>query len=171
MDYLETKERLEPGTRVNVLGNRLVLIAIASLDEQLADPWQALGSLTENQRLAMAFVDAVPAGLYGKVALQKLDLWDGVEAHVVQTDNVRSALKLVALGEASYGVVYETDTVAEPRVNVLAVFPEDSHPPIVYPAAAISGRLNNAAEEFLTYLHGPVAGHLFKEQGFSLLLE
>jgi molybdate transport system substrate-binding protein len=120
-------------------------------------------------RLAMANVDAVPAGKYGKAALEKLGAWAGVKDKVAQAESVRAALLLVSRGEAPLGIVYATDAVADPNVKVLAAFPSDSHPPIVYPAAVIRDAMNPDGAAFLDYLRGPVARAAFEKQGFTVL--
>lgn len=172
MDVVEDDGLIEPGSRFDLLGNTLVLIAHGREAEALEvnadlDLAERLG----DGRLAMALVDSVPAGVYGKAALENLGLWDSVEAQTAQTDNVRSALLLVATGEASYGIVYATDAVAEDNVTVIGTFPADSHPPIVYPAADLANHDIPAEKEFLDYLRGPEAREAFERQGFDVLAE
>ncbi|MEM8729607.1 MAG: molybdate ABC transporter substrate-binding protein, partial [Pseudomonadota bacterium] len=117
-------------------------------------------------RVAMALVDAVPAGIYGQAALRALGLWDEVAPRVVQADNVRAALAFVALGETPLGIVYATDARVEPRVSTLALMPEDSHPPILYPVALVENA-GPDAPAFLTYLRGPEAQAVFDRLGFT----
>ncbi len=170
MDELDTQGLLEPGSRRDLLGNTLVLVAhgpdAAPLD---LVPGAPLAGRLGDGRLAMALVDAVPAGIYGKAALMNLGLWDSVSAKVAQTDNVRAALALVATGEAPLGIVYASDALAEPGVSVAGIFPADSHPPIVYPAAAIAGPRATEALAFLDWLDGPAAQAAFLRQGFEVL--
>ena len=169
MDVLDGQGLLAPGTRTNLLTNRLVLIAGQGMDVTLDPvPGADLAAALGDGRLAMALVDAVPAGIYGKAALQSLDLWDSVAGHVAQADNVRAALWLVAMGEAPLGIVYATDAAAEPKVRVVATFPETSHPPIVYPAAILAEGDSPAARAFLAFLTGPGAGAVFTGHGFAL---
>src|SRR5690606_1413773 len=104
------------------------------------------------RRLVMAMVDAVPAGMYGKAALQSLDVWNAVAPHVAQTDNVRAALTLVARGEAPLGIVYATDAAADDNVTIVGTFPATSHPPIVYPAALTADSSHHDAAAFLHHL-------------------
>lgn len=169
MDVLDTDNLLAEGSRHDLLGNTLVLIA----HDPAAAPVD-LGSDTDlaarlgDGFLAMALVDAVPAGIYGKAALENLGLWQGVAAQVAQTDNVRAALALVSRGEARFGVVYGSDAVADPSVTLAATFPAASHPPITYPVAAIAGRDTAAAKAFLTYLSGDSARAVFAAQGFTM---
>jgi molybdate transport system substrate-binding protein len=122
-------------------------------------------------RLAMALVEAVPAGIYGKAALESLGLWDDVVAQVAQADNVRAALAFVATGEAPYGIVYATDAAAEARVSVIGTFPADTHPPIVYPAAAMAESDNPLRQAFLDFLRGPEARAAFARQGFDVVTD
>ena len=117
----------------------------------------------------MANVEAVPAGRYGKAALETLGVWDGVADKVAQAENVRAALQFVALGEAPLGIVYQTDATAEPGVRVVGTFPEDSHEPIIYPAALTADSANPDAAAFLDYLQGSTARAIFEEQGFTVL--
>jgi molybdate transport system substrate-binding protein len=116
----------------------------------------------------MALVDAVPAGIYGKAALENLGLWPALEPKVAQADNVRAALALVAAGEAPFGIVYATDARAEPGVSVVATFPAGSHPPIVYPAAVTAEATSPHAEDFLDWLGGDAARAAFARQGFGV---
>lgn len=167
MDRLEETQVIDPTTRVDLLGNRLVLIGAGSdaapveLTAQLD-----LAAMLGGGKLAMALTDAVPAGVYGKAALQSLGLWTDISAHVVQTDNVRAALALVALRAAPFGIVYATDAQAEPRVDVLAVFPQNTHPVITYPVAATTGARQPQAAAFLDYLRGDTADGIFTDHGF-----
>ena len=135
MDYLEERDLIDPATRTSLLGNRIVLVGgpdAAPID--IAPGFDLAGALGGG-KLAMANVDSVPAGKYGKAALESLGVWESVAGDVAQADNVRAALSLVALGEAPLGIVYATDANAEDNVTVVGTFPDDTHPPIVYPVA------------------------------------
>src|SRR5690242_19901671 len=168
MDYLEKKGFLEAGTRRNLLGNRLVLIAPAKQPVELQPaPGFAVSAALKNGRLALADPSSVPAGKYAKVAFQKLGVWDQVAGHVAAAENVRAALALVARGEAPLGVVYQTDAAVEPRVLVAGVFPEDTHPPIIYPAAALKGAKPDGVA-FLRFLGGTEARRIFEKYGFAV---
>lgn len=170
MDALAADGLLEPGTRHDLLGNTLVLIAHGdAANRGTLGPALDLSGLLGAGRLAMALVEAVPAGLYGRAALQSLGLWGGVADRVVQTGNVRMALALVAAGEAPHGIVYATDAQAEPRVSVVGTFPADSHPPIVYPVADLANRDVPAEAAFLAFLRGPEARAAFARHGFTVL--
>ncbi|MBN9452862.1 MAG: molybdate ABC transporter substrate-binding protein [Bosea sp.] len=170
MDYAAGKNLIRPDTRVSLLANRIVLVAgkdsTAKLDlKPGADVAGAVGA----GRLAMGNVDSVPAGKYGKAALEKLGAWDKVKDKIAQADNVRAALLLVSRGEAPLGIVYATDAAADPQVKVVATFPEDSHPPIVYPVAVTKDSANPDAQAFLTYLRSAAARPVFEKQGFTVL--
>jgi molybdate transport system substrate-binding protein len=168
MDYLQERSLIKNDSRVTLLGNTIVLVApkdsTAALtlapDAKLAD---ALGP---DGRLAMANVDSVPAGKYGKAALEKLGLWKEVEGKVVQADNVRAALAFVSSGEAPLGIVYQTDANADDKIKVVATFPEDSHEPILYPVALTAFSTNPDAAEFLEFLKSDAARPAFEKQGF-----
>jgi len=168
MDYVETKGLVAPGTRKNLLGNRLVLVAPAKQPVKLQiAPGFAIGRAIGNGRIALADPQSVPAGKYAKAAFEKLGVWDQVSGHVAAVENVRAALALVARGEAPLGVVYQTDASAESGVMVAGVFPADSHPPIVYPVAALKGAKGGAAA-FLALLGSPAARAVFEKHGFTV---
>src|ERR1700682_623199 len=171
MDYVEKKNLLKAGTRGNLLGNSIVLVAPKdwTKGEVKIEPNFPLAGLLGDGRLAMAGVGSVPAGKYGKASLEKLGVWDSVARKVAETENVRAALALVARGEAPLGIVYRTDAAAEPNVKIVGTFPDDSHPPIVYPAAALASSKNAKAEDFLRYLAGPEAKAIFEKNGFRVL--
>ena len=172
MDWAEEKELIVPQSRVDLLSNRLVLIAPVDAAEtlDLSDKAGLLAVLSDGP-LAMALIDAVPAGIYGKAALQTLDLWDDFSAHIAQTDNVQSALTLVAQGAAPLGIVYETDAKASAQVQILDHLPRESHPPIIYPAAATTTGQQQASLAFLSFLQGEIAQAIFVGQGFDVLTE
>ena len=168
MDVLEAEAAIVSGSRRDLLGNRLVMISTERSGGQIDITSETdMGALLGDGRLAMALVDAVPAGIYGKAALQSLGLWEDIADHVVQVDNVRAALALVALGETELGVVYATDALVTPDISVVGEFPPGSHPPIVYPVAQVSD--GEASSAFLSYLQGPEAGAVFERWGFSVL--
>lgn len=172
MDTLEAGGLIETGTRFDLLHNSIVLIA-ADTDAAPVEigPNLDLSALLGEGRLAMALVDAVPAGIYGKAALESLGLWDDVERQVAQADNVRAALAFVATGEAPYGIVYATDAVAEGDVTVVGTFPAETHPTIVYPAADLANRDFPAETEFLDFLRSEEARAAFERQGFVVVAE
>ncbi|MEO9169493.1 MAG: molybdate ABC transporter substrate-binding protein [Aestuariivirga sp.] len=165
MNYLADKKLIKPQTRADIIGNTLVLIEAkgAKIDVKLTDLPASLGQ----DKLALGEVTSVPAGKYAKAALEKLGLWTAVEKNVVAQENVRSALALVARGEAKLGIVYGSDAVAEAKVEVAAVFPEDSHAPIRYPAAVTENSTSAAASGLLAFIKGPEAQAIFKKDGFA----
>jgi molybdate transport system substrate-binding protein len=168
MDYLEQRNRIAAQSRQDLLGNRLVLIAPSSSNVTLAiAPQMKLAEALRGGRLAMANVESVPAGRYGRAALMALGAWTEVADRLAQGEDVRTALAYVARGEAPLGIVYATDARVEPRVRVVAAFPENTHPPIVYPAA-LTPEASPDAAQFLTYLRGPQASAVFERAGFSV---
>jgi molybdate transport system substrate-binding protein len=170
MDYGQQKGLIKPDTRSNLLGNRLVLIAPKGSSVSASiQPGFDLAAMLKGGRLAMANVDAVPAGRYGKAALEKLGAWDGVKDKIAQAENVRAALVLVARGEAPLGIVYQTDAASDPSVKIVGTFPESTHPPIVYPIALTKESTNPEARAFLNYLRSPAARPAFERQGFTVL--
>ncbi|MCQ0971930.1 molybdate ABC transporter substrate-binding protein [Paracoccus sp. TK19116] len=169
MDAVDEAGELEPGTRRDLLGNSLVLIAPqGGAEPATLDDSTDLAAMLGGGKLAMGMVDSVPAGQYGKAALESVNLWNSVEDSVAQADNVRAALALVATGEAPLGIVYATDAAAEPAVQVVGTFAEDTHPPITYPAALVA-RAGDAAASFLDALSGPEAAQVFEGEGFTLI--
>ena len=169
MNYLQDRDLIRKETRRTLLGNRLVLVAPHDSTATITlGPGAKLADLLGSDgKLAMANVDSVPAGKYGKAALTKLGIWDAVVARVVQADNVRAALAFVARGEAPVGVVYQTDANAEPAVKVIGTFPEDSHPPILYPVALTSSSKNPDAKAFLDFIQSDKAKAAYEKQGFT----
>jgi molybdate transport system substrate-binding protein len=169
MDYLEARKLIQPQSRHNVIGNRLVLIVPAdSLAKLKIEPGFPLAAALGKQRLATGDPDSVPAGRYAKQALTKLGVWDSVADHLARTDSVRSALALVDRGEAPFGIVYETDALIDKNVRMIDVFPPDTHSPIVYPVALTSAAKPDAAK-FVAFMRGPAGSAVFKSYGFAPL--
>ncbi len=170
MDYAQSKGLVRPETRVNLLANRIVLIAPKDSSATVTvGPGLDLAAALGGGRLAMGNVDAVPAGKYGKAALEKLGAWEGVKDRIAQAESVRAALLLVSRGEAPLGIVYATDAAADPAVKIVGTFPDGSHPPIVYPVAVTKDATNPDAAAFLAYLRAPAARAAFERQGFTVL--
>jgi molybdate transport system substrate-binding protein len=170
MDYVQGKGLIQPGTRVDLLANKIVLIA----PKDSANPIDVkqgfdLAEALAGGRLAMGNVDAVPAGKYGKAALEKLGAWDAVKDKVAQADSVRAALLLVSRGEAPLGIVYATDAAADANVRIVGTFPDGPHPPIVYPVAVTKDATSPDAAAFIAYMRGPAAKVAFEKQGFTVL--
>lgn len=170
MKYLAGKNLVKDGTQSNLLGNRIVLIAAAK-DAKPVDikPGFDLAGRLNGGRLAMGAPDSVPAGKYGRAALETLDVWASVEKSVAGAENVRAALALVSRGEAPYGIVYATDAAADRGVAIVGRFPEDSHPPIIYPVAILSDSTSKDATAYLGFLKSEQAAPLFEKQGFTVL--
>ncbi|CAI2935991.1 molybdate ABC transporter substrate-binding protein [Aminobacter niigataensis] len=170
MKYLADKKLIKDDSDVKLLGNRIVLVAPkdSGAKAEIAPNFD-LAALLGDGRLAMGDVKAVPAGKYGKAALEKLGVWSSVEGKIAQAENVRAALKLVSTGEAPLGIVYQTDATAEPGVKVVGVFPEDSHPPIVYPVGVTADSKSADAAAYVKYLQSAKAKELFEAQGFTML--
>lgn len=170
MDEVEQAGLLTDDGRRDLLGNKLVLIAH---DKDAAareiGPDTDLGGLLNGGKLSMALVDSVPAGQYGKAALESLGLWDDVAADVAQTDNVRAALALVSTGEAPYGIVYATDAAADDNVSLAGEFPADSYPAIIYPAGLLAEAADDADRQFYEALSGEAAAAAFERHGFTVL--
>jgi molybdate transport system substrate-binding protein len=169
MDYVADKKLIVDDSRRDLLGNKLVLIAPkdSTLKVDLA-PNAPLAQALGDGKLAMGDPDAVPAGRYGKAALDKLGIWASVEPAVVRAKDVRATLTLVERGEAAAGIVYATDAMVSKKVRIVGEFPADSHPKIVYPVALVAGHDDAAAKAFYAYLTGPKARDVFLDYGFSV---
>ena len=166
MTYVADRKLVRPETRRLLLTNRLALIA--ARDSKIAISVRRNMPLAEALgagRLAMAGPD-VPAGRYGQAALTALGVWDSVKAKTALGENVRAALQFVARGEAPLGIVYDTDALVEPAVRIVGVFPESSHPKILYPVAVLTGAKSPAAGAYLRFLEGPQAAAIFMKYGF-----
>ena len=169
MDYLDQRHLVARPTRIDLLRNMLVLIAPASSRSSLRiAPNFALAAALGSEKLAMANPDSVPAGKYGKSALEKLGVWPSVERQVARAENVRAALVLVSRGEAPFGIVYRTDALVDKGVKVVDTFPPDSYPAIVYPAAVVATSASPAARPLLDYLRSAAARPVWEKYGFGL---
>jgi molybdate transport system substrate-binding protein len=172
MDYLAGKKLIKDDSRVNLLGNRLVLIAPkdSALGSVTISPGFDLAKLAGDARIATGDVRAVPVGKYAKAALEKLGAWRAAEPKFAMADNVRAALTLVGRGEALLGIVYETDARVEPNVKIIGHFPEDSHPPIVYPVALTATAKPDTAR-YIGLLRSNAAKSIFEQYGFTFLIK
>jgi len=170
VDYVAERKLIKLASRSDFLGNEIVLIAGKDSRIDLkVDKGFALRAALGDGRLAMANIDAVPAGKYGKASLEALGVWPSVADRVAQAENVRMAMTLVSRGEAPLGIVYKTDAAADPNVRIVGTFPANSHPPIIYPMALLASSTNPDAEAFVTYLKSPAAKPFFEKQGFTVL--
>lgn len=168
MDHLLEQGVVETKNRFNLTSNRLALIASMPPHSRYDDVFGFL-STQHTSSIAMGLVNAVPAGQYGKTALENQGLWRQLEPNIVQTDNVRAALALVALGEVPLGIVYHSDAKSSAKVHLIGVFPEESHDSIVYPAAAVGADPSAATEEFLLFLKSDITQDALQAHGFTLI--
>jgi molybdate transport system substrate-binding protein len=169
MDYLEQKKLIVPVTRRNLLTNHLALIAPAKSTTNLEVGWKMpLAKALAGGRLAVAGPD-VPAGRYAQASLTKLGVWDEVKDHLAPAQNVRAALAFVAKGESPFGIVYDTDAKTEPAVKIVGLFPDGSHPPIIYPGAVVAASTNANSRAFLDSLTTPREADIFRQAGFRVL--
>ena len=167
MDYVEKRKLLKAGSRANLLLNEIVLIAPA--DSKVSVTIGAkfpLARLLGDGRLAMADPDSVPAGKYGKAALEALQVWPSVSGRIARAENVRAALNFVSRGEAPLGIVYRTDAAADKKVRIVGTFPASSHPAIVYPAAILVQGKSPAAEKYFQFIRSAEAQAIFRKHGF-----
>jgi molybdate transport system substrate-binding protein len=172
MDYGSQKKVIKDDTRINLLGNRIVLIAPkdSKLAEVTIGPGFDLAKLAGDGRVTTGDVKAVPVGKYAKAALEKLGAWAAAEPKMAMAESVRAALALVARGEAALGIVYETDVKVEPGVKIIGYFPADSHPPIIYPVAATT-TAKPETSGYLAFLRSQAAKSIFEKYGFSFLIK
>ncbi len=168
MDWLEARGLLEADSRRDLLGNRLVLVGPAGAAPLDGVEAEALLARLDGGRLAVGLTEAVPAGIYARDWMQAAGLWEALRPHLAETENVRAALALVSRGEAPLGVVYASDALADPGVEVLLEIDAALHAPIVYPAALVAGRGGAAARAVLDHLGGDAAGAAFAAHGFAL---
>jgi molybdate transport system substrate-binding protein len=170
MDYGAQNKLIRHDTRIDLLGNRLVLIAPGDSGVGAVNIGADLdlAKLAGDGRIVTGDVRAVPVGRYAKAALVKLGAWAAAEHKLAMTENVRAALTLVARGEAPLGIVYETDAKIEPKVKIVGAFPTDSHPPIVYPVA-LTRHAKTEATQYLSFLRSTAARAIFESHGFSVL--
>ncbi|MDI1285888.1 MAG: molybdate ABC transporter substrate-binding protein [Reyranella sp.] len=170
VNYVAERKLIKPASRSDFLGNEIVLIAGKDSKVDLKiDKGFPLRAALGDGRLAMANIDAVPAGKYGKASLEALGVWPSVADRVAQAENVRMAMTLVSRGEAPLGIVYRTDAAADPNVKIVGAFPASSHPRIIYPMALLATSTNPDAEAFVAFLKSPVAKPFFEKQGFTVL--
>jgi molybdate transport system substrate-binding protein len=170
MDALAKKGLIVAASRRNLLTNHLALIAPVGSTERLAirKGMPLAAALGPGGRLAIAGPD-VPAGRYGEASLKSLGVWPSVENKLARAENVRATLAFVARGETPLGIVYDTDAKIEPKVRIVGLFPDASHPPIVYPAAVVAGAEGRGGADFLNYLQGGRAGAIFRRFGFAVI--
>jgi molybdate transport system substrate-binding protein len=171
MDYAISKKTIKEPTRVNLLGNSIVLIAPkdSTIGHVAIGPGFDLAKLAGSGKIATGDVKAVPVGKYAKAALEKLGAWQAAEPKFAMAESVRAALTLVGRGEASLGIVYATDARVEPGVKIVGSFPEDSHPPIIYPVAATTTARADATD-YLAFLRSSAAKTIFEKYGFTFLI-
>src|SRR6201991_64919 len=172
MNYATAKKNINEPTRVNLLGNSIVLIAPkdSKIDNVEIGAGFDLAKLAGDGKIATGDVKAVPVGKYAKAALEKLGAWQAAEPKFAMAESVRAALTLVARGEAVLGIVYSTDAKVEPGVKIVGTFPADSHPPIIYPVAATTTAKPEAAD-YLDYLHSSAAKAVLEKYGFTYLVK
>lgn len=169
MDYVEERGLIDPGSRISPIGNRLVLIVpddspLQSLD--ISPDLDLLALLGEDGRIAVGEPAHVPAGIYARQALESLGFWAAAEPRLARAENVRSALVLVELGETPLGIVYDTDAAISDKVRIVGVFPRDSHAPVTYPFAIVSGQASPAVTELFAWITGEAGLAIFARYGF-----
>src|SRR6266849_529389 len=171
MDYATARKNINEPTRVNLLGNSIVLIAPkdSTIDNVSIGPGFDLAKLAGSGKIATGDVKAVPVGKYAKAALEKLGAWQAAEPKFAMAESVRAALTLVARGEAVLGIVYSTDAKVEPGVKIVGTIPADSHPPIIYPVAATTTAKPEAAD-YLAFLRSSAAKTILEKYGFTFLV-
>jgi molybdate transport system substrate-binding protein len=172
MNYGSQKKVIKDDSRINLLGNKLVLIAPkdSKLGSVTIGQGFDLAKLAGDGRVTTGDVKSVPVGKYAKAALEKLGSWKAAEPKFAMAESVRAALTLVSRGEAPLGIVYETDAKIDPGVKIIGAFPADSHEPITYPVAATVNAKPEAAA-YLAFLRGPQSKDIFEKYGFTFLIK
>jgi molybdate transport system substrate-binding protein len=166
-DELIKKQLIKPGTLTDLVGNRLVLITAKGKAPAVTNTSELqLVRLIGTGPIAMCDPDSHPAGRMAKASLTKLGLWDNVAPKVTRAENPLLAVKMVARGDAPYAIVFTTDAMMDPSVDIVMTFPDDSHPPIRYPVAILAKSTNPDAAKFLDYLKSPPATEVFKRFGY-----
>lgn len=169
MNYLAQRKLIVPASRRDLLTNKLALIAPADSKAAIKiGRGMPLAKALGDGRLAIAGPD-VPAGKYAKASLANLGVWNSVSGKLAQAENVRSALQYVARGESPLGIVYDTDAKVEPKVRIVGLFPDNTHPPITYPAAVVASSKNPDSAKFLAFMSSPKAAAIFHKHGFVVL--
>jgi molybdate transport system substrate-binding protein len=171
MDYAIQKKAINATTRVNLLGNIIVLIApkASGIDNVTIESGFDLAKLAGDGKIATGDVRAVPVGKYAKSALEKLGAWSDAEPKFAMAENVRAALLLVARDEATLGIVYATDAKVEPGVKIVGTFPANTHPPIIYPVATTTTARAEAAD-YVAFLRTSASKVIFEKYGFTFLI-
>lgn len=169
MDWLQDGGHVEASSRVNILSNRLVLAGKSGAAPIDIITLETLTARLGGGRLAMGHTQSVPAGIYGRQWLEKIDVWNAVQVQLAETENVRAALALVSRGEVPLGIVYRSDIVASDGVVTLYDIPVDLHDPILYPAARVTGKNAAQASDFLVFLTQKEASDIFARYGFETL--
>src|SRR5262245_51175427 len=171
MDYAVSKKTIKEPTRVNLLGNTIVLIAPndSNVENVYIGPGFDLARLAGDGRIATGDVKSVPVGKYSKAALEKLGAWQAAEPKFAMAESVRAALTLVARGEAALGIVYSTDAKIEPGVKIVGTFPADSYPTIIYPVAA-TVTAKPETNDYLVFLRSSAAKTCLQKYGFKFLV-
>ena len=169
MDYLQARNLIDKSSRRNLVGNRLVLIAPADskLELKIAPGFKLVDALGGG-RLSTGDPDTVPVGRYARSALMSLGVWDEVADRLVRADNVRSAMTFVARGEVPLGIVYTTDALIDRKVRIVDTFPANTHAPITYPAASMTGARDESAA-YLAFLGSAEAAAVWQKFGFMEL--
>lgn len=173
MDYLADQHKIHANSRISLLANRLALVApkTSKLEEVNIHPGFPLEKWLHGGYLAMGNPAHVPAGIYGKQALQSMQVWSAVQDQIARSADVRAALALVARGETPLGIVYRTDAFAADDVKIVGIFPKGSHKAIVYPAALTLNVTPNdaAARDFYRFLDSDKADGILASYGFKII--
>lgn len=169
-DYLQQRGFVVVRSRVDLLGNRLALVAAKDDTRRMTiRPGFPLAAMVGSSRLAVADTESVPAGRYAKAALVSLKVWDGVAGKLAPAENVRAALAMVERGLTPLGIVYATDAKGSAKVQLVGLFPQGSHPPIRYPMVTLARSRNPEAQAFRRFLLSPPARAIFVRYGFAVM--
>jgi molybdenum ABC transporter, periplasmic molybdate-binding protein len=168
MDSLKDKSLIQDSSRINLLGNKVVLIVPKDSSLKLTS-FNDVGN-DSVKKIALGEAKSVPAGQYAEQVFTKLNILDKVKNKAVYGKDVKEVLTWTESANADAGVVYETDAKTSSKVNIICEAPSDSYSPVLYPAAVLKDSKNSdAANEFLKYLSSDKSKAVFEKYGFTFM--
>lgn len=165
MDILVDEGFVHEKTRTTLTGNKLVLVAKASNEQDEMDVSDL--HMDAGEQIAVGNPESVPAGEYTQEVLTNLGKWGDLEDRFVYAKDVRQVLTYVSSGNADIGFVYQSDALTTDDVKTVAEIDSNLHAPIVYSSAVVEySELQDEAREFMTFLEGEEAQEILTSYGF-----
>ncbi|MDQ7093747.1 molybdate ABC transporter substrate-binding protein [Desulfosporosinus sp. PR] len=164
MDALEEKGLIKKDSRINLLGDELVLIV-----NKNNSSISSFADLTkpEVKKIGIGEAASVPAAKTTQETLETLKLWDALQAKLVIGKDLMQVMAYVETGNAEAGFVWDTVAITSDKVKIVAKAPANSHKPVVLPAAVVAASKNaEEAAKFMTYLQSDEAMKVFAKNGF-----